>query len=296
VNLSYRPIDRAGRTRLLALCWAGFVLVFFTFSTTQEYYSMPCYPAFALLIGSAMAMNGRLVRGGTRVLTVLCACAVASAIAILVAVRHVPTPGDISQALSFHPTAYKLSLGHMEDLTLNSFAYLRLPLALAAVAFLIGTIGTLRAARRYTYIAVGVMLVVFFQAARLAMVRFDPYLSSRPLVEALERSPHGGLIVNHHYYWFSSVFFYTDRTALLLNGRFNNLVYGSYAPDAPNVFLDDSQFKDLWLKPDRYYVVTRASAVPDLEALVGRDQMTTVDESGGKVLLTNHPLTSTGSF
>ena len=37
-----KPVDRAGRTRLLALCWAGFLLLFFTFSTTQEYYSMPC--------------------------------------------------------------------------------------------------------------------------------------------------------------------------------------------------------------------------------------------------------------
>ena len=36
-----KPVDRAGRTRLLALCWIGFILVFFTFSTTQEYYSMP---------------------------------------------------------------------------------------------------------------------------------------------------------------------------------------------------------------------------------------------------------------
>ena len=39
--LRYRPVDRAGRTRLLALCWTGFLLLFFTFSTTQEYYSMP---------------------------------------------------------------------------------------------------------------------------------------------------------------------------------------------------------------------------------------------------------------
>ncbi|HET6217135.1 MAG TPA: phospholipid carrier-dependent glycosyltransferase, partial [Acidobacteriaceae bacterium] len=54
-RLRFKPIDRAGRVRLLALCWIGFVLVFFTFSTTQEYYSMPCYPAFALLLGSAMA-------------------------------------------------------------------------------------------------------------------------------------------------------------------------------------------------------------------------------------------------
>ena len=53
------------------------------------------------------------------------------------------------------PTAYKLSLGHMEDLTLDSFAYLRFPLALAAVAFLIGAIGTLRTARRGAFLALG---------------------------------------------------------------------------------------------------------------------------------------------
>ena len=58
--------DRAGRTRLLALCWTGFLLLFFTFSTTQEYYSMPCYPALALLLGSAMAAGGSRIRWGTR--------------------------------------------------------------------------------------------------------------------------------------------------------------------------------------------------------------------------------------
>ena len=46
-------------------------------------------------------------------------------------------------ALSYNPEAYTLSLGHMEDLTLRSFAYLRLPLALAVVAFLIGAVGNL---------------------------------------------------------------------------------------------------------------------------------------------------------
>ncbi|MBV8843990.1 MAG: glycosyltransferase family 39 protein, partial [Bryobacterales bacterium] len=44
-KLSFKPVDRESRARLLALCWIGFILVFFTFSTTQEYYSMPCYPA-----------------------------------------------------------------------------------------------------------------------------------------------------------------------------------------------------------------------------------------------------------
>ena len=31
-RLSYKPVDRAGRTRLLMLCWAGFVMTFFSFS------------------------------------------------------------------------------------------------------------------------------------------------------------------------------------------------------------------------------------------------------------------------
>jgi hypothetical protein len=289
-KLSYRSVDRAGRTRLLVLCWIGFVLVFFTFSTTQEYYSMPCYPAFAFLIGSGIALNGRILQFGTRFLTVICSIATVAAIAILIAVRHVPTPGDISQALSSNPAAYTLSLGHMEDLTLKSFAYLRIPLALAAASFLIGAIGTVRTTSKNVYVTVAIMMVVFFHAARLAMISFDPYLSSRPLVKKLQQSPQGNLIVDHHYYWFSSVFFYTDRTALLLNGRFNNLVYGSYAPNAPNVFIDDSQFRELWESPERYYLFAKDTTVSHLESLVGKDQLNTLGESGGKVLLTNHPV------
>jgi 4-amino-4-deoxy-L-arabinose transferase-like glycosyltransferase len=289
-KLSYRPADRAGRTRLMALCWIGFVMVFFTFSTTQEYYSMPIYPAMALLIGSAMALDNRTVRAGTRTVTAFCAVAAIAIIATLVAVRHIPTPGDISQALTSNPSAYKLSLGHMEDLTLDSFAYLRLPLAVAAVAFLIGGISTLRAAKQSAYIGIAIMMVVFFHAARLAMVTFDPYLSSRPLVNVLEQSPPGELIVDHHYYWFSSVFFYTDRNALLLNGRFHNLVYGSYAPTSANPFIDENQLQDLWRKPDRYYLFAKNTQIDELASLIGRDRLITVGESGGKVLLTNHPL------
>jgi len=291
-KLSYKPVDRAGRTRLLALCWAAFVLIFFTFSTTQEYYSMPCYPALALLLGSAMAMDSAWIRRGTRVLAVVAGCAAIAAIAILVLVRNVPAPGDISGALSHNPQVYTLSMGHMEDLTLSSFAYLRLPLALAALAFVIGAIGASVWRGQKAFLAAAVMMVLFFQAARLALVVFDPYLSSRPLAEALLKSPDGALIVDHHYYTFSSVFFYTDRPALLLNSRWNTMEYGAYAPGAPNVFIDDPGFRNLWLKPERYYVVAQGSAVPRLEGLVGQRQLDLVAESGGKVLLTNHPLNS----
>src|SRR6266581_2059899 len=89
-KLSYKPVDRAGRTRLLALCWTGFVLIFFTFSTTQEYYSMPCYPALALLLGSAMATGGDWIRRGTRVLCTVAAMAAVTTFTIFFTVRNLP--------------------------------------------------------------------------------------------------------------------------------------------------------------------------------------------------------------
>lgn len=292
-RLSYKPLDRAGRMRLLALCWTGFLLIFFTFSTTQEYYSMPCYPALALLLGSAMALGGDWIRRGTRTLFAVAGLACVAAVVILVMVRTAPTSGDISEALSQHPGAYTLSLGHMEDLTLSSFAYLRLPLAVAALAFFIGAVGSFRWLGERAFLAAALMMIMFFHAARLALIVFDPYLTSRPLAEAILKSPDGKLIVDHHYYTFSSVFFYTNRDALLLNGIRHNLEYGAAAPGAPPVFIDDSKFERLWLEPDRYYIVADGSALPRFEQLVGHDQLNLVVVSGGKLVITNHPFPGT---
>lgn len=290
-NLRFAPVDRAGRVRLLALCWAGFLLCFFTLSTTQEYYSMPCYPALALLLGSALAGAEQLwiVRG--RLLVAGIAAAAAFAIGgILTQVAGLPAPGDISQALTQNPDAYTLSLGHMGDLTMKSFAYLRLPLVIAGVAFLVGSLGTwlLRRDDR-AYLAMAVMMVLFFHAARVALVRFDPYLGSRELADAYVKAPPGELIVDNQYYAFSSVFFYANCRALLLEGRVNNLEYGSYAPDAPNVFLDMEAFARLWRDPRRRYLLVESPAVARIEAKVGRELLHVVKASGGKFLYSNLP-------
>ena len=178
----------------------------------------------------------------------------------------------------------------MGDLTIPSFAYLRLPLFVAAIAFLAGALGTLRAAGQRAFLAAALMAVVFLHAARLALVLFDPYMSSRPLAQALLRSSNGQLVIDHHYYTFSSIFFYTNRTALLLNGRTNNLIYGSYAPDAPNVFIDDQRWAHLWLGDQRCYIVANQPERRRFEKLVGAGHLATLAESGGKMLLTNHPL------
>jgi len=289
VGLSFKPVDRAGRTRLLALCWTAFLLIFFTFSTTQEYYSMPVYPALALLLGSAAAGESRWVRIGTRMVGSVAIAAAFAIGAILFAVRHIPTPGDISGALQQHPEAYTLSLGHLGDLTLSSFAYLRVPLVVAGIAFVIGALGAWLWSGRRAVLAIAVMMAAFFHASRLALVTFDPYLGSRPLAEALLKSPAGQLVLNGEYYSFSSVIFYTGRTALLLNGRVNNLEYGSYAPGSPSVFIGDAQFAEMWSKPGRCYVLSDANDIAHLSEIVGAGKLHTIAESRGKLLYANQP-------
>jgi hypothetical protein len=234
------------------------------------------------------------VRWGTRAISAIGGLAALATLGIFFYVRNIPAPGDISRALSANPSVYTLSLGHMADLTLDSFAYLRIPLLVAGIAFIIGSLGTLRATGQRAFLAAALMMVVFFHAARLALVVFDPYMSSRPLAEAILKSPDGALIVDHHYYTFSSVIFYTNRNALLLNGRRQNLEYGAYAPGAPDIFIQDSDFTNLWLKPQRSYIVATDEAAGRLKELADPSPLVLVAESGGKSVFTNHPLASSG--
>jgi hypothetical protein len=273
--------------RLLALCWAGFLLLFFSFSTSQEYYTVPMYPALALLIGAAIAEGGGWVRWGTFAAALVAGFAALAATVILNSVRSLPTPGDITDALTRNPQAYTLSMGHMHDLTLPAFAYLRWPLFLAATAFALGALGAWALAGRASWVALALMMVMLAQAAHIARARFDPLFSSRPLAEALKKSPPGTMIVDGAYYPFSSVFFYADRDGLLLNGRITNLEYGSYAPGAPHVFIDDAEAKRLWESSERRYMLVEDEKLPHLKDLLGEAPLHLILTSGGKSLYTN---------
>lgn len=253
---------------------------------------MPIYPALALLIGSALAAGGRWIRVASRVLLTITTVLFLALAAVLAMVWRTPAVGDISQALSQNPDVYTLSMGHIFDLTQGAFAFLKLPLGLAAAAFGSASVALFvwRSNLRQTVLALAVCMIVFLQAARIALVEFDPYLGSYPLAVALEKSPPGELIGANEYYAFSSVYFYANRSVLLWNGRGANLEYGSYAPGAPQVFIDDARFVEFWDSPSRLYLLAYGSEMPHVERLVGRANVYKVKENGGNFLLTNQPL------
>jgi 4-amino-4-deoxy-L-arabinose transferase-like glycosyltransferase len=278
---------RARRLKLMAAIWIVFLLTFLSFSTTQEYYSMPCYPAFAVLLGAAVAAPPSRWKSAAYGFLAVVGCLVAGAAgAILYLTRGVEPAGDISAALTQNPEAYTLSLGHMADLTLRSFAYLRAPLALAGAAMGAGA-GAAWLTRRgpLAPLCLAGMMTVSLYAAHMAMGVFDPYLSSRPLAEAIARAPEGQLVIEGHYYPASSVVFYTNRAALLHNGRQDNLVYGSAAPDVPQVFVDDGELARLWKGNQRLYLVAPQSRQPEYERMLGKVRV--LAASGGKCVFTN---------
>ncbi len=274
------------RMRLLCLCWTGFLLLFFTFSTTQEYYSMPCYPALALLLGLTLAGSSE-TKWPARVLGCFCGTVSTLLLAIFVLTHGYSTPGDISRALTLNPDAYTLSLGHLKDLTLPAMAYLRAPLLLATFAFAAGAAGCWLMSGARLALVLAAMMVLFTFAARQALIVFDPYLGSRPLAEALVRAPKGEVIFDNQYYAFSSVFFYAGARGWLLNGRVKNLEYGSYAPGAPQVFLADREFVERWRRNEQHYLLVEGPSIPRVEALVGTGALHLVKAAGGKFLYAN---------
>jgi hypothetical protein len=70
-----------------------------------------------------------------------------------------------SIALTQNAAAYTLVLGHMGDLTFRAFAYLRLPLVIAEIAFVVGAVGAWRLRGERALFAIVLMMVIFFQAA-----------------------------------------------------------------------------------------------------------------------------------
>ncbi|MEK6407712.1 MAG: glycosyltransferase family 39 protein [Acidobacteriota bacterium] len=296
-----RNLNREQRATLFFAVWAVLVIVFFCFSTTQEYYTMPSYPAFALLIGCALAKaesTWRESEGKSLLNTTQVALAglglvvfVAGAIAVWLT-RDIAVEGGISSTLTRNPEAYALSLGHVLDLTPRSLAALRTPIVGTALTFLLGAVGALYLRKRGKHLAsnasLALMMTAFFFFAHMSLAAFGPYLSSRSLAEEIDREHKEGdlIVINGEYEGGSSINFYTGKMVYVLNGRSANLEYGSYFEDAPMIFIDDEGLAKMWGGTNRVFLFTDSSTLEEVTRAAS-GPIYGLAESGGKLILTN---------
>ena len=288
------------RTLLLFWLWAGVVLLFFAFSTSQEYYTFPAYFPLILLIAGAVAREEQrddrnlwlLALSG--VLAVVCLISAATLITGLWQSRNLPYVSDIGTVLAKHDMSEDtLSMSHMMDLTGESFAALRLPALLAVIAWTIFPIGmiVLRGRRKQTAATLSMILgmVLFLVAAHVALGRFAPYLGSKDLAEVIKREMHPGdqIMIYGDQAFGSSLLFYTEKQILLVNGRTTSMWFGSTYPDAPHIYLDDADLLRQWESPARVFLFVPQYQRARVDSLLA--QRVVVAESSGKVIYSNRP-------
>ena len=295
--------NRDERVVLLLVIWALVILVFFSFSTRQEYYVLPALPALALLTGIWLAREDASPQGSSVRKQGLVCSGILLAIGVIVLVTTIffavaapaaPPEADIVDLLTTNPDLYTLSLGHLFDLTGKSMSLFRLPLALTGVAFFTGTFFSWWFRRRQNCTAANIslaaMMVVFLFAVHLSLGTFYPALGSKPLALAINREFRSGdtIVIDGTHSQASSINFYTGQQLHMLNARTDNLWYGSLFPDSPAVFEDNSSFQKLWQGPRRvFFVAYDAAGKAKLDAL--GIPIFEIARSGGKTVYSNRP-------
>jgi hypothetical protein len=288
------PLSAAERARLLLLVWAAVPMVFFSFSTRQEYYVLPAMPPIALLLGDWL-MQDAGARGDAkprmRTAWLLFAAGVCGAsVALYFGLRSSSPHGDLAGVLNSNPGDYALSFGHFLDLSTQAMAFFRAPLLLTATALLVGTGGYLLLRRAgKTHAAIAFLAggsVLFLIAAHMALVTFSPVLSSATLADAIRPrlQPDDVIVLNGEYESGSTLGFYLRRQVRILNGRSSNLWYGSFFPDAPDIFDDEASISRLWRGPRRIFLLTPTAQWPRLPGATY-----VIAAAGGKTVLSNRP-------
>ncbi len=292
------PMDRRKRANLLFFLWALVILLFFSFSTRQEYYTIPALPGIALLAGGWLARESGAEsteserRAGRRSSLVLMAVGVLSGVLglVLLSLTHPPPAGvDLADLLKKNPQDYDFSLGHVLDFTPQALGMFRGPLLGASLSLLFGTILNWWMRRRGKPVlgnaALSLMMVCLLTCVHTSFARFSPILSSHDLAVAIQKEYRPGdlIVIDGQYHEASTLNFYTRIPVRVLHEPSGNLWYGEKFPDAPHVFETPESFSVLWSGPARVFLWTDQD---DPKELTGMPHFP-LARSGGKTIFTN---------
>jgi 4-amino-4-deoxy-L-arabinose transferase-like glycosyltransferase len=298
-------MSRRQRAYLLFFLWNLVIVAFFSFSTRQEYYTIPAIPGMALLVGGWLARERESSadsperRGGLRGSAVLLAIGVMIAVVgfALLWFSRAPAPGtDLSDLLKKHPQDYALSFGHFLDLTPQAMGAFRLPLFGFSAAFLLGSLANFFMRRRGRAgsgnAALALMMVVVLACVHSAFVIFSPILSSKDQALAIRTlyQPGDQIVVAGLYENASALNFYGGFPLRSLREPAGNMWYGSRFPDAPRVWETEASFTAMWNTPQRVFFWAEDEDPRELRGL----SRYVVARGGGKIIFTNRPLAASG--
>ena len=345
-----------GGAYLLLLIWGALPLLFFSFSTRQEYYVLPALPALALLIAAWLAHRARTKPRAKRHRDAAARCAavlagiglcVAGVCVYLILHTQAPAPDtDLAALLQQNPSDYALSMGHFLDLNARSMGMFRWPLALTAISFglafpiayLLRTLTTyafgpifmlvairkrrFKGGRIRNYVHVANLVTAaggfgFLLAAHWGLRTFAPVLSSaelaRQIVPLVTAEPDALVVIHQEYEYGSTLGFYLQRPWYVLPGvrggqpiavgtvhiltdpeydgvreygRSSNLWYGSFFPDAPEIFETRESLAAKWTGPQRIFLWQDLAGEPSpLPQMPG--PVYVVARGGGKEIVSN---------
>src|ERR1700730_1401975 len=292
-ELSFRQ-----KANLIFLLSALLVVVFFSFSTRQEYYTIPALPGLALLVGGWLAKESKTPAdsaerraGRISALVLFGIGVVASLIGLgFFLFSFLPAAGtDLADLLKKKPQEYDLALGHLLDLTPGALTAFQGPLLGTVVLLFLGTWLNwfLRERERVKQANFVVALMMFglLTCVHSAFVTFSPILSSSQLAVAIEHDYKPGdlVVVDGEYDEASTLNFYTGLPLRVLHEPSGNLWYGSQFPDAPNVFETAASFAALWNGSSKVFLW---STEDEPKVLRGRARRL-LARSGGKYIFTN---------
>jgi 4-amino-4-deoxy-L-arabinose transferase-like glycosyltransferase len=301
-------LDPRSRANLLLSIWIVVIVGFFSFSSRQEYYSLPAVPALALLTAgwlqhennsTADSRERRAGRIASGVLLALGCLVFVACMSIFARTHPFPAGTDIGDVLTAHPGQYKLSLGHMQDLTIEALGMFRTQLWEFGAAMLLGTglnwFFRRRGSPLKANLTLAAMMVAILLCVYQGFVIFSPEISSKSVALAIRKEfrPGQTIAIYRNYESGASVTFYTGERPHIIDGQRADLWFGSLFPDVPPVFEDQESFVRLWNGPDRVYLFTEDPFVD--EALRGIDPKTAhiFARGGGKVVFTNQPIAET---
>jgi hypothetical protein len=211
---------------------------------------------------------------------------------------HAHTPSgnvDLASLLSEHPGDYAMSMGHFLDLNAEALGLFRAPLIIAAVSLVGGPLASLLLRKRARPVQANVAMAAgafgFLLAAHMGLVTFAPVISSAQLAHAIESQvkPQDMVAIHGEYESGSTLGFYLKRNDIhILEGRSSNLWYGSFFPDAPQIFETPESFAAKWSGPQRIFLWQSLTDPPNkLPAVNG--PVYVLAKGGGKEIVSNQP-------